>query len=172
MQLRTLLIGMLVPAIVLGADASEYVLVVRYDGMQTVDLKGLQVSAAELGYESAAAVLGLRTDLNNDGVQEHVLRGGLVYCGTGGCTITVVDGKSGRKVASVFGRPLLVHSARINGWPVLSTYWHLGATSGYYSTFVYDGQRYERVSQVMLYDKAIKDLFEALEKVPSVGDSR
>jgi hypothetical protein len=70
-----------------------------------------------------------------------------------------MDGKTRTEVGAMFGRPMIVHSARINGWPVISMYWHLSSTSGTFSTFVHGGQRYQQVSSARLYDKAVTVLF-------------
>jgi hypothetical protein len=171
MRFRLILLGTLASAMVLGANAPEYVLVANYySDLKEVDLRTLNVRSSDLGSELPPTFLGFEADLNGDSAPEHVLRGPADRCGTGGCSLWIIDGKTKVHIASMFGRPLSVHSAKINGWPVLSIYAHLGATDGTFTTYVFDGKRYQQVSSLMLYDQAVSDLFKKLESVPSIGN--
>jgi hypothetical protein len=168
MRIRTLLLGTLTSAIVLSAESPEYTLVAEYyTGLKEVDLRAIQADAGDLGFESDEVVLGFDVDFNGDGVPDHVLVGSCGY--TGSCSPRVIDGKTKRLVASLMGRPLIVHSAKINAWPVLSTYHHMSSTSGLFSTYVYDGKRYQQVSSIMLHDESVADLFKKLDAVKTIG---
>lgn len=171
MRLRSILLGTIASTIALGAESPEYSLVAYYyTDLKEVDLQALQSTAGGLGFESDEAVLGFEVDLNGDSIPEHVLRGS---CGNSACSLRVIDGKTKALIASLMGRPLIVHSARINNWPVLSTYHRFGATDGILSTSVFDGQRYQQISSIALYEQAIADLFEKkLKSVPSIGRPR
>jgi hypothetical protein len=168
MRLRAILFGILVSASVLGAQPAKYSLVAMYyTGLKEVDLRALHLSAGDLGHESPEPILGFDLDLNEDGVLDHLLRGS---CGaTGSCSLWVIDGKTNKHIASLSGRPLIVHTARINSWPVLSIYHHMGATSGIFSTYVCDGQRFQQVSTMMLYDQSVDDLVKELGSVKTIG---
>src|SRR5690242_19419642 len=123
MRIRTIFLGTLASAIAFGADSPKYSLVAYYyTGLKEVDLKAIQVGAGDLGLESDQAILGFDVDLNGDGTAEHVLRGS---CGNSACSLRVIDGKAKTLIASLMGRPLIVHTIRINSWPVLSTYHHM-----------------------------------------------
>jgi hypothetical protein len=168
MRLRVILFGTLASTFALSAQPAKYSLVaLYYTGLKQVDLGALHLSARDLGHESAEPILGFDLDLNEDGVLDHLLRGS---CGaTGSCSLWAIDGKTNMHIASLSGRPLIVHVAKINSWPVLSTYSHMSATSGIFSTYVYDGQRYQQVSSIMLYDHSVDDLVEELETVKTIG---
>lgn len=169
MRFRTPLLATLTSCVALAAEVPEYVLVADYySGLKEVDLKSLQIDVDALGPELPGTFLGFEVDLNDDSVPEHVLRGRQEDCGTGGCTLWIIDGKSKAPIASLFGRPLIVHSVKINGWPVLSIYAHQSATSGTLVTQVYDGTHYQEVSTVTLYDQSVSDLFKKLESAPTI----
>jgi len=173
MRFRSFILGILASTMVLTAEPPEHVLVAYYySDLKEVDLSALQLRAGDLSPEPPHTFLGFEVDLNGDSSPEHILRGPPDRCGTGGCSIWVIDGKTKAHVASFFGRPLIVHATKINGWPVLSLYAHSSATSGTYSTHVYDGGRYRQVTSVTLYDQAVSDLFAKLESVPSIGRAK
>jgi hypothetical protein len=166
--MRSLLFGSLASTLVLGAEPPEYSLVAYYyTGLKEVDMRALRLSAQDLELEFEETILGFELDINGDGVPEHMLRGN---CGNGGCALWVIDGDTNNKIATLSGRFLLVHSARINGWPVISTYHKYGATDGTLSTYVYEEKRYQQVSSVHLYDQSVSDLVKKLESVPSIGN--
>jgi hypothetical protein len=167
MRLRSILLGALASTAVLGAELPKYSFVAYfYTGLKNVDLEALQLNDRDLGFESTEPILGFDIELNGDGISDSVLRG---PCGNSTCALRLIDGKTKRLVASVVGRPLIVHSAKINGWSVLSTYHHLGATGGIYTTYVYDGQRYQQVSSIALYEESVSALFKELESVETIG---
>lgn len=168
MRIRAILFGTLASVAAFGAQSSKYSLVANYyTGLKQVDLGALRLSAGDLGLESPESILGFDLDLNDDGVPDHLLRGSC--SATGSCSLWVVDGKTRKLIASLSGRPLIVHSAKINNWPVLSIYHHMSAASGLLSTYVHDGQQYQQVSSLMLYDQAVSDLVNELESVPTIG---
>jgi hypothetical protein len=173
MRMCSILFGIFASTLALSAASPDYALVAYYySDMKNVNLAELEIAPGALGFESAQAVLGFDVDFNGDGKPDHVIRGSVDYCGTGGCSLWVIDGATKKLIAALFGRPLIVHTARINSWPVLSTYSHSSANSGSFSTYVYDGQRYQQISSVMLYDQAVSELFELLSSVASIGESR
>lgn len=173
MRFRSLIFGTVAAGAVLGAGAPDYVLVAYYySDLKEVDLRTLQVNARDLSPEPPESFLGFEVDMNGDSTPEHVLRGPSDRCGTVGCSIWILDGKTKALIAAMFGRPLIVHSAKINGWPVLSIYAHLSASSGTFSTLVYDGKRYQEITSVTLYDQAVSDLFTKLELAPTIGRAR
>src|SRR5688572_9252690 len=107
MRFRSLFLGILAPALVFGAGAPEYVLVANYySDLKEVDLGALQVNARDLDLEPPQKFLGFEVDLNGDAAPEQVLRGPNDRCGTGGCSLWIIDGKTKTPIASLFGRPL------------------------------------------------------------------
>lgn len=172
MRLSRYLIGLLLPATLMAAPAPEYVAIIDNHFMPGIETPIAGIDLGSLGYESPLrTVPGTRQDLNNDGVPDLILQGSLTYCGTGGCALHVFDGKSGRRIGNLFGNPLLVHATAINGWPVLSIYSHGSATSGSYSTFVFDGRQYVQASSVMLYEESVAELFGRFPPVARPDDT-
>ena len=114
---------------------------------------------------------GLRAvhiDLNGDGRPEFIRVHGPSSCGTGGCPYEIYDGRTRKLVGDLFGDPVWVFPTRINGWVTLAVYSHASATSGSYSSVVFDGERYVTVSSVMLYDRSANELFQRYRSVPEV----
>jgi hypothetical protein len=102
---------------------------------------------------------GFRFDLDGDGFADVVRTYGPSMCGTGGCFMEIFDGRTRNSLGHVFGHPVWVFPTTINGWPTLGVYSHGSATSGSYSTFVFDGRRYIAVSSVYLRGDSVEGLF-------------
>jgi hypothetical protein len=165
---RAILFGTLASAVALSAENPGYSLVAYYyTGVEAIDPRSLRLSSKDLELEQVESLVGFDADLNGDGTADHILRGGC--SATGSCSLRLVDGKSNKLIGSLSGRPLIVHSERINGWPVLSIYHHTSSTDGTFTTYVHDGKRYQQVSSIMLYEQSVQELFKKLETVKTIG---
>lgn len=102
---------------------------------------------------------GFKVDLNGDGTAEFVRVFGPRACGTGGCPYEIFDGRTRKLVGDLFGNPVWIVPATINGWPTLGVYSHRSATSGSYQVMVFDGTRYSPVSTVLLEGPSVETLF-------------
>lgn len=160
--MRKLLIALWLLSGAASAAAAEYMTVIDSTGLPEIQLEGLGIDPGTIGYSSATTVPGIWIDLNGDGIEDLVVRGSTDFCGSGGCQFFVLDGMSRKLLGSVFGSPLVVHSTKINGWPVLSIYSHGSASSGSYTTLVYDGQQYLKASSVYLYRESVTELFDKI----------
>src|SRR5262245_29496593 len=123
---------------------------------------------AQLGDEEEETPRGVRVDLNEDGSEEYILIGSGKSCGTGGCPYKLFDGRSHQILGTLFGDPLILTDARINGFTVLCMYSHMSAGSGSYNTYVFDGHTYEPVSSLSLRTDSLDDLFADLRKLPKL----
>jgi hypothetical protein len=123
---------------------------------------------AALGYDEAPddVVAGFLADLNHDGADDYVLRSSLAVCGSN-CEYALLDGRTHRSLGTVGGSVVVVRPTRINGYPVIQTYGHSSADAGYWSTSVFDGQRYVSVSSVYVEGASQGRLFDTLRGVPS-----
>jgi hypothetical protein len=120
---------------------------------------------AALSYEAGESVAGFLADLNGDGTDDYVFRFSRATCGTN-CEYLLVDGRTRRRLGTVGGSVVVIHSPGINGYPTVHSYGHSSADAGYWSTSVYDGQAYVTVSSVFVEGTSRTWLFESLEKIP------
>ena len=103
-------------------------------------------------------------DFNRDGIKDYFVESWKSLCGTGGCLYALVDGKTKKRIGDFFGAPILVLDQRINGFPVIQSYGHLSADSGDFTTYVFDGAKYQVVSRVYVEGKSLEELFKKLEQ--------
>jgi hypothetical protein len=150
---------------VASAASADCTAVIDSSNLPEIDTGTLAIEPAVIGHRSPHRVPGVRPDLNDDGIPDLLLRGGPQFCGTGGCTWFLFDGRSGKPLGSLFGSTVVINATVIHGWSVLSAYANGGATSGTFSTFVHDGQQYVRVNSVQLHTESVTDLFNNLRAV-------
>lgn len=117
-----------------------------------------------LGYQPGAAIRGFVVDLNGDGTADYILNYSRDVCGTN-CQYAVFDGHMHRSLGVVGGSLVYVRARRISGWPVINQYGHSSATSGYWSTLVFDGRKYVPVDDVLLQGASLDSLFATLKGV-------
>ncbi len=104
-----------------------------------------------------------RYDFNRDGIEDYFVESWKSLCGTGGCPYALVDGKTKKRIGDFFGSPILLLDQRINGFPVIQSYGHLSVDSGGFTTYVFDGRKYQVVSSVYVEGKSLERLFKELE---------
>jgi hypothetical protein len=102
-------------------------------------------------------------DFNRDGFRDYLVESWKSLCGTGGCLYALIDGKTKKRIGDFFGAPILVLDQTINGFPVIQSYSHLSANSGGFTTYVFDGSKYQVVSSVYVEGKSLDELFKKLE---------
>jgi hypothetical protein len=117
----------------------------------------------QLEYYDNAVPYVFQKDLNGDGVEDFVIVSASSLCGTGGCPYALVDGKSMRKIGDFFGSPILISDQKINHYPVIQLYSHISAGSGNFTTYVYDGKKYQVVSEVYLIGESVEELFKRFD---------
>ncbi len=161
------ILGVLFITGVAAAASADFAAVINSSNLPEVDPGSLGIEPAVIGYQSSDPVPGVRPDLNLDGIPDLLLRGGPKFCGSGGCTWFLFDGRSGEPLGSLFGSTVAINITAIHGWSVLSAYANGGATSGTFSTFVHDGQQYVRVNSVLLHAESVTDLFSSLRAAGS-----
>jgi hypothetical protein len=121
----------------------------------------------ELEYSPRDSVFGATIDLNADGAPDFLIRSAPSLCGaSGNCTAVIVDGRSKRPLGTIGGNRFYVRARRINGWPVIQTWWHMSAGSGIYSTYVFDGAGFVQLAGVPVEGDGLESLFKQLDSVP------
>jgi hypothetical protein len=116
----------------------------------------------QLEYEDHAFPHVFQKDLNGDGVADFLIVSASSLCGTGGCPYALVDGKTMRQIGDFFGSPILISDQKINHYPVIQSYSHISAWSGNFTTYIYDGKKYQVVSEVYLTGESVEELFKIL----------
>jgi hypothetical protein len=125
-------------------------------------------------YDNAVPYV-IQKDLNGDGVEDLVIVSAINLCGTGGCPYALVDGKSMRQIGDFFGSPILISDQKINDYPVIQSYSHISAWSGNFTTYIYDGKKYQVVSEVYLIGESVEALFKGFDgyrKIVPVKDKK
>ncbi|MFO1400136.1 MAG: hypothetical protein U1F30_02790 [Steroidobacteraceae bacterium] len=111
-----------------------------------------------------------REDLDADGAPEYILVSPPRVCGNGGCPYVVLDGRTLKRIADVFGHVAIL-DARVNGYRVLQAYSHQGADLTALETYVFDHGEYRLVTR-QLVDPCSLALWSAGLKAAEVPPSR
>jgi hypothetical protein len=122
----------------------------------------------QLGYQDNAPTFALQRDFNGDGAKDFLIVATAIQCGTGGCPYSLIDGKTMRRIGDYFGSPILISDQKINTYPVIQAYSHASAGSGNFTTYVYDGRKYQEVSNVFLIGESIEVLFKSFNDYKKV----
>ena len=125
-------------------------------------------------YDNAVPYV-FQKDLNGDGVGDFLIVSASSLCGTGGCPYALVDGKTMRQIGNFFGGIIVISDQKINRFPVIQSYSHISAGSGNFTTYIYDGKKYQVVSQVYLIGESVEELFKGFDgyrKIISIKDKK
>src|SRR4051812_19281329 len=94
--------------------------------------------------------MGVAADLNGDGRDDYIVKGGNSVCGTGGCPYLLIDGATAKLIGNLFGNPIIVRAGSTGGFHNIEAYSHGGAESGVFLSYAFDGSKYvERAKQVL-----------------------
>ncbi len=129
----------------------------------------------QLGYDDNVFPYVFQKDLNGDGAADFLIVSASSLCGTGGCPYALVDGKTMRQIGDFFGSPILISDQIINNYPVIQSYSHISAWSGNFTTYIYDGKKYQVVSEVYLTGESVEELFKILigyRKIEKIKDKK
>lgn len=117
-----------------------------------------------LEYDSTNEIRGLIVDLNEDGTNDYIFECSLNVCGSN-CQYYIIDGKTHRSLGLVVGSVIYFRKQFINGYPVINQYGHSSAESGYWSTVVYDGNKYVAVNDIWVTGETADSLFRELKNI-------
>jgi hypothetical protein len=121
----------------------------------------------DLDYDDRESVLGRTVVLNDDGIADFFVRAAPALCGaTGNCPFVIIDGGSGRLLGRIGGNSIVVSERRVNAYPVLETWWSIGAEVGEHSTYQFDGRRYELTARETLSSVRRQRLIEEWRGLP------
>jgi hypothetical protein len=122
-----------------------------------------------LDYRSGDTVRGVRTDLDGDGIAEYLLVGSARACGTGGCSILILDGRTGTVRGKLFGQVLVIYrSTRPGTYAPLETYTHGSATAGELDRWRFNGTQYRTVSRRSLNSDSVDSLLAVWNRLSSI----
>jgi hypothetical protein len=97
---------------------------------------------------------------------DYIVRSATSLCGTGGCLYLLIDGATEKIIGQVFGEPLYIQVAESHGYPAITSYTHMSAVSGTYTTWAFDGQTYQQTSSRSVEGASVDSLFAILNRVP------
>ncbi len=119
-----------------------------------------------LDYPSdASEVSAYLVDANRDRASEYLIaphEG--ILCGTGGCPYLLLDGKTQVEIGSFFGTVALLNT-RINDYAVIQVISKRDMESSTLGTYVYDGERYQLISVLLLQDQGVAEWHRSLTGV-------
>ena len=133
----------------------------------TVPPSARDIVLAELEYDATDSVQGTVVDLNRDGSTDYIVRSAGSLCGTGGCVYLVVDGARGQVIGQLFGEPLYVQAEESHGYPLITSYAHMNAASGNYTTWTFDGREFKRAGSRAVAGASLDSLFAILALIPA-----
>ena len=113
-----------------------------------------------------SAPTGAVADLDGDGIRDYFLKAPSALCGTGGCMYLVIDGKSAREIANVWGNPLVIRGQTTSGLPDIDVYSHGSASSGSFTSYAFNGSKYVQRSNRSIAGREVTALFAALDNIP------
>ena len=64
---------------------------------------------------------GAAVDLNRDGADDYIVQGPREECGTGGCSYSILDGATAKRIGHVGGNSILIRPESTNGFPNIET---------------------------------------------------
>jgi hypothetical protein len=136
----------------------------------------VDIESLDLDYDDRATVVGHIIDLDGDGEADFIVRSAPGLCGaTGNCPFAVVDGRSGRRLGQVGGTTVVIVNQRVNGYPILQTWWTMSADAGEHSTYQFDGGAYRRERMEPLSGdrrQRLLDDWRELPPLPGRGQAR
>jgi hypothetical protein len=102
----------------------------------------------------------VRLDLNGDGIKEEFISEER-NCGSGGCPWALHDGKTKEELGGVDGAIIYILKKKVNGFPLIETYWKMGAEAAivYYCSF--QNNKYIETRKRKLDVNGIKKYFQA-----------
>ena len=131
----------------------------------------IDLDMLDLDYDDRESVLGRTVSLNDDGIADFFVRAAPALCGaTGNCPFVIIDGSSGRLLGRIGGNSIVVSERRVNAYPVLETWWSIGADTGEHSTYEFDGRRYERIARETLSSVRRQRLLDEWRELPKLPD--
>jgi hypothetical protein len=80
-----------------------------------------------------------------------------------------------RQIGNFFGGIIVISDQKINRFPVIQSYSHISAGSGNFITYIYDGKKYQVVSEVYLIGESVEELFKGFDgyrKIISIKDKK
>jgi hypothetical protein len=125
-----------------------------------------EAALEELEYGPADTIRGVAVPLDRDQVTDYIIQSAPSLCGSGGCVYLIVDGRSGRVLARLLGSTLYFWRERVQGYPIITTYASLSATSSTYTRYIFDRREYRRRSSRTLNASSRDSLLTALNRIP------
>jgi hypothetical protein len=126
----------------------------------------IRAVAQEFDALRAGSFKGVAARLNDDEIDDYIFQGEPQSCGTGGCTYVIIDGAGATPIGLLFGNPLVLRAESTRGFLNIDLYSHASATSGTFTSYAFDGNKYVERSTRHLTGAAVTALFADLNRLP------
>ena len=127
------------------------------------------IRAVALPYVSAyggSSFLGAALDLNRDGSDDYMIQGPREGCGTGGCSYSILDGATAKRIGHAGGNAILIHAEPDKGFPKIETISRGGAESGTHEVYAFNGNTYVRGAKKALSGPTYWGIIREWKKYP------
>jgi len=119
-----------------------------------------------LGYGASELPRAQLLDINGDGIPERFVVAHDSLCGTGGCPVLLLEGRSGHRLGEFFGA-VAVLQRRMAGHAVIQVVSRRDVDTTGIETQAFDGRRYRRTAHRLLDAAAMGRWRTALDGAPA-----
>jgi hypothetical protein len=118
-----------------------------------------------LGYAIDQLPRVQRIDIDDDGIPDSFVIGADTLCGTGGCPVLLLDGRSGHRLGEFFGAVAVLRQ-RAGARAVIQVISRRDIDHSNLETHVFDSGRYRRADHVVLDAAAVAEWRKGIEQRP------
>jgi len=116
-------------------------------------------------YEDNGPVNGYKLDLNGDGIDDFLIQSPMSLCGTGGCGLIIIDGKSFRKIGDFFGGSIIILDKKVDGYAMIQMLKYTDSDSAEIVSYIYRGAEYKSTTKSIYSGKTLDKLLGKLRSV-------
>lgn len=108
-------------------------------------------------------IRGVKIDLNSDGTDDFIWVSDQLMCGTGGCVIVLVDGKSKAKIAEFLDFSFVIFDKTQNGYKEIATLDYSDADNAFLDIYVFRQDGYVFIKKEPISAVSIEKNFKVLK---------
>lgn len=116
-------------------------------------------------YEDNGPVNGYKLDLNGDEIDDFLIQSPMSLCGTGGCGLIIIDGKSFRKIGDFFGGSIIILDKKVDGYAMIQMLKYTDSDSAEIESYIYRRTEYESITKSIYSGKTLDKLLGKLRSV-------
>jgi hypothetical protein len=116
---------------------------------------------ADLEYDDSSHVVGVVTDLDQDGHPDFIIRSSESLCGNAACGWLIIDGATLREVGALNAGAIFIDPAA-RGYPTLHSITSMSANAAVWATYAYRRGTYRVVSRLTFTGRSLDSLTRSL----------